>query len=48
MNIFKKIHDGNVPLEDVEKEQRELKRYLGRINQRDPKIKSEKTKKGNK
>ena len=45
MRIFKSIHAGNVPLEDVEKEQIELKGYLGRINQGNPKNKSHQQKK---
>ena len=32
LNIFKRIHNGDVSLEDIEKEQAELKRDLGRIN----------------
>ena len=40
LNIFKRIHNDNVPLEDIEKEQTELKRDLDRINQGDPKDKS--------
>ena len=32
MHIFKSIHNGDIPLEDIEKEQIELKRDLGRIN----------------
>ena len=43
--IFKNIHNGNIPLEDVEKEQKQLKAELGRINQENSKNKSpEKTK----
>ena len=34
-----------MPLEDIEKEQLELKRDLGRIKQRDPRDKSEEQKK---
>ena len=45
MHTFKSIHNCNIPLEDVEKEQIELKRDLGRINQGDPKNKSEQQKK---
>ena len=37
--IFKNIHNGNIPLEDVEKEQKKLKAELGRIKQEDPKNK---------
>ena len=39
--VFKDIHDGNIPLEDVEKEQKKLKAELGRIKQGNPKNKSE-------
>ena len=38
---FKRIHNGDIPLEDIEKEQIELKRDLGRIKQGDPRNKSE-------
>ena len=38
--IFKNIHNGIIPLEDVEKEQKRLKTELGRIKQGDPKNKS--------
>ena len=31
MHIFKSIHNGDIPLEDIEKEQIELKRDLGSI-----------------
>ena len=31
LHIFKSIHDGDIPLEDLEKEQKELKRDLGRM-----------------
>ena len=41
MHNFKGIDNGNIPLEDVEKEQIELKRDLGRIKQGDPKNRSE-------
>ena len=41
LHTFKSIHNGNIPLEGVEKEQIELKRDLGRINQGDPENKSE-------
>ena len=34
MHIFKSIHNGNTTLEDIEKEQIELKRDIGRIKQR--------------
>ena len=40
MHTFKSICNGDITLEDVEKEQRELQRDLGRINQGDPKDKS--------
>ena len=33
MHTFKSIYNGHITLEDVEKKQTELKRYLGRINQ---------------
>ena len=45
MHIFKSIHNGDIPLEDIEKEQIELKRDLGRIKQGDPRDKSEEQKK---
>ena len=45
MHIFKGIHNGDIPFEDVEKEQRNLKRDLGRIKQGDPRDKSEEQKK---
>ena len=45
LHIFKSIDNGYVPLEDIEKEQIELKRDLGRINQGDPRGKSEEQKK---
>ena len=41
LHIFKSIHNGDIPLEDIEKEQRELKKDLGRIKQWDPRDKSE-------
>ena len=44
MRTFKSIY-GDITLEDVEKEQTELKRDLGRINQGDPKDKSQEQKK---
>ena len=47
MNIFKSTHNGYMPLEDIEKEQIELKRDLGRIKQGDPRDISEKQKKNN-
>ena len=40
MYIFKSIYNGDISLEDVEKKQIELKKYLGRIKQRYPKDKS--------
>ena len=45
LHIFKSIHHGDIPLEDIENEQIEIKRYLGRINQGDPRDKSEEQKK---
>ena len=45
MHIFKSIHNGDIPLEDIEKEQIELKKDLGRIKQGDPRDKSEEQKK---
>ena len=45
MHIFKSIHNGDIPLEDIEKEQIELKKHLGRIKQGDPRDKSEEQKK---
>ena len=45
MHIFKSIHNGDIPLEDVSKEQRDLKKDLGRIKQGDPRDKSEEQKK---
>ena len=45
MHIFESIHNGDIPLEDIEKEQIELKRDLGRIKQGDPRDKSEEQKK---
>ena len=45
MHIFKSIHDGGITLEDIEKEQIELKKDLGCIKQRDPKDKSPEQKK---
>ena len=41
LHISKSIHNGDTPLEDIEKEQIELKRDLGRIKQGDPGDKSE-------
>ena len=43
--IFKSIHNGDIPLEDIGKEQIELKRDLGRIKQGDPRNRSEKQEK---
>ena len=40
MHTFKSIYNGDITSEDVEKEQTELKRDLGRINQGEPKDKS--------
>ena len=40
MHIFKSIYKGYITLEDVEKEQIELKKDLGHIKQGDPKDKS--------
>ena len=40
LHTFKGIHNGDIPLEDVEKVQIELKRDLVRIKQGDPKNKS--------
>ena len=37
---FKSIHNGDIPLEEIEKEQIELKSDLGRIKQGDPRDKS--------
>ena len=45
MHIFKSIHNGDTPSEDIEKEQIELKRDLGRIKQGHPRDKSEEQKK---
>ena len=33
LHIFKSIHNGDIPLKDIEKEQIEVKRDLGRIKQ---------------
>ena len=41
LHTCKSINDGDIPLEDVEKDQIELKRDLGRIKQGDPKNKSQ-------
>ena len=45
MHIFKSIHNGDIPLEDIEKEKIELKRDLSRIKQGNPRDKSEDQKK---
>ena len=45
MNIFKSIYKRDINLEDVEKEQTELRKDLSRIKQGDPKDKSPKQKK---
>ena len=45
MHIFKSIYNCDTPLEDIEKEQIELKRDLGRIKQGDRRYKSEEEKK---
>ena len=45
LHIFKCIHNGDIPLEDIEKEQIELKKNLGLIKQGDPRDKSEEQKK---
>ena len=44
MHLFKSIHNGNTPLEDIEKEHIELKRDLGRIKQGVPRDKLEEQK----
>ena len=41
LQIFKDINDGDIPLEEVEKNQIKLKSYLGHITQGNPKNKSE-------
>ena len=45
LHIFQSIHNGDTPLEYIEKEQTELKKDLGRIKQGDPRDKSEEQKK---
>ena len=45
MHIFKSIHNGDITLDDIEKEQIELKKDLGRLKQGDPRDKSEEQKK---
>ena len=47
MHSFKSIHNGDITLEDIEKEQIEFKRDLGGIKQGDPRNKSEEQKKDN-
>ena len=44
LHIFKSIHNGEIPSEDIEKQQIELKRNFGRIKQGDPRDKSEEQK----
>ena len=45
MHIFKSIYNSDITLENVEKEQIELKRNLGRIKQKDPRDKLQEQKK---
>ena len=45
LHIFKSIHNGDIPLENIEKDQIGLKKHLGRIKQGDPRDKSEEQKK---
>ena len=45
MHTFKSIYKGDITLEDVEKEQIEFRKDLGRIKQGDPKDKSQEQKK---
>ena len=45
LRTFKSIYNGDITLEDVEKEQIELRKDLGRIKQEDPKNKSPEQKK---
>ena len=40
MHIFKNIHDGDITLEDIEKEQIKFKRDLGHVKQGSPKYRS--------
>ena len=40
-HIFKSINNGDIPLEDIEKDQIEFKRDLGLIKQGDPRNRSE-------
>ena len=42
MHIFKSIHNGDTPLEDIEKEQKNLKEELGYIKQGNLKNRSQK------
>ena len=44
MHIFKDLHDGDITLEDIEKEQIKFKRDLGRIKQGSPKKSKEQEK----
>ena len=48
MHTFKSINKGYTTLEDIEKEQIELRRNLDRIKQGDPKDKSQEQKDDNK
>ena len=45
LHIFKSIFDGDIPLEDIEKEQIELKWDLDRTKQGEPRDKSQEQKK---
>ena len=45
LHIFESIHNGDIPLEDIEKEQTEIKTDSGPIKQGDPSDKSEEQKK---
>ena len=45
LHIFQSIHNADIPLEDIKKEQIELKRDLGRIKQGEARDKSEEQKK---
>ena len=45
LHIFKSNYNGDIPSEDIEKEQIELKPDLGRIKQGDPRDKAEEQKK---
>ena len=42
LHVFKSLHNGDKDIENIEKEQIEFKRDLGRIKQGDPRIRSEK------